>query len=132
MGPQPEDWMAEAGEDLATARDNAENGHFSWAVFCAQQSVEKALKGAYLQLREDTPPMIHRLRPLAQMVFGEAADEVSAELAALERHYTTTRYPVSVVPRPSEHYTQDDAEEAVTLCCELLMWVQRRLTENDS
>ena len=27
---------------------------------------------------------------------------------------------------------RDDAEEAVTLCCELLMWVQSRLTENDS
>lgn len=131
-GPTAEDWMAEAEEDLAAARTLMASAHYSRAIFHAQQCVEKGLKAAYVALQGNVPPRIHRLRPLAYMAFGDSADEVRLALEELEKHYTTSRYPVEVGMRPSDNYTQEDAEEAVTQCSELLTWIRSRLPESGS
>ncbi len=132
MRPTAEDWMHEAGEDLRAAEDLLQSGRFSRAVFHARLAVEKALKAGCREAQGAMPPRMHSLRPLAELAFGESAEEILAQMDVLEPHYTLPSYPSPELPRPSDSYERSDAEEAVTLCSELLMWVRGRLQESDS
>ena len=132
MRPTADDWMHEAEDDLRAAEDLLQTGRFSRSVFLARQAVEKALKAGCREAQEEMPPKIHQLRPLAEIAFGEAAEEIWNSLRVLEPHYIMPAYPSTELPRPSDSYERSDAEEAVTLCSELLMWVRGRLQESDS
>jgi len=129
--PRADDWMHEAEEDLRAAEDLLRTGRFSRAVFHARLAVEKALKAGYREARGAMPPRMHSLRPLAEMAFGESAEEILAQMDVLEPHYTLPSYPSPELPRPSESYERSDAEEAVTVCSELLTWVRDHLPESD-
>ena len=131
MRPEPEDWMYEAEADLRAAENLTRTGDFSRAVFLARQAVEKALKAGCREAQGEMPPRIHRLLPLAELAFGESAEEIENRLEVLEPHYVMPSYPSAELPRPSDSYERSDAEEAVATCCELLMWVQSRLQESD-
>ncbi len=130
VGPTAEDWMHEAEADRAAASDLTATGHFSRAVFLAGQAVEKALKAGCQAALGEMPPRIHRLRPLAELAFGTAAEEILDSLGVLEPHYVMPSYPTVKLPRPSESYKQSDAEEAVKVCSELLTWIRSRLPES--
>ena len=132
MRPEPEDWMYEAAADLQAAENLTRAGSFSRAVFLARQAVEKASKAGCREAQGGMPPRIHRLRPLAELAFGESAEEILEHLEVLEPHYVMPSYPSAELPRPSDSYGYSDAEEAVTVCSELLMWVRERLQESDS
>lgn len=129
MHSQAQDWWQEALADLEAARTLQRGHHFNNAVYLARQSVAKALKSCYPALKEDMPPRAHGLRTMAGELFGSVPREVRAVLGSLDGEYTATAYPSNIYARPSEAYTDMDADMAVKGAEEVLAWLSRLLDE---
>jgi len=57
----PEEWMRQAEYDIKTAEIMLEAGRYIYAIFMAHLSLEKALKGIYMQVIKTEPPRTHNL-----------------------------------------------------------------------
>lgn len=129
MHSQAQDWWEEALADLDAARTLRAGRHFNNAVYLARQSVEKALKSCYLALREEMPPLSHGLRSMARELFDGVPREIWSVLSNLDGEYTATRYPSNIYARPSEAYTDTDADIAIEGTEEVLEWLSTSLDE---
>ncbi|MBM2815005.1 MAG: hypothetical protein HW421_1767 [Ignavibacteria bacterium] len=58
-------WFDLADDDLIVAESNLNNNHYLWCLFICHLTIEKALKGLYVQFLNETPPKIHDLVKLA-------------------------------------------------------------------
>ena len=89
----PSDWEKVARRDIATARRIVAAGDASWVCFCAQQAIEKALKG---WLIGQGWPLVktHDLKRLSAEAFVRGTDLSAHEshLLRLSRLYFTDRY----------------------------------------
>lgn len=119
MSGEPSDWVDQAGEDLAAAREVLDNGRYALASFLAQQCAEKALKALYIQA-EGRLWKVHNLVTLGQAV--EAPDTVLDPCKRLTPHYTATRY-----PDLADEYDDAAAHRAIEDAQEVLSWVKSRV-----
>lgn len=69
-------WYEGARVDLMEARDALDHGRPNWALFAAQQAVEKAFKASIIALRKRRPTSTHDLVEL----YREAGLRLSREL----------------------------------------------------
>jgi HEPN domain-containing protein len=105
-------WLAQAETDLEAARLLSERFP-SLACFHAQQSAEKALK-AILYAAGERPVLGHSLGDLGSRVVkcSPRYQELSSEVAKLDRYYVSTRYPDSL-PEWADPAETFDAEDAL-------------------
>ncbi|OHB63669.1 MAG: DNA-binding protein [Planctomycetes bacterium RBG_13_62_9] len=114
MADRSGDWLAQAQKDLRHAIDAAEDGHFEWACFSAQQGAEKAVKAVYLSLHGEG--WGHSVLKLLEGLADRASISESLFDAArvLDKHYIPTRYPNGFDQGfPGDYYTAKEAGEAI-------------------
>lgn len=69
------------------------SGHLLYVAFLCQQSIEKILKGAWCHLRDDSPPYIHNLATLAELLEFNLSEPQQRLLDKLNGYYIVGRYP---------------------------------------
>lgn len=102
-------WL-QALEDLRTSEILLEVGRYYASVFFAQQAAEKALKAAYMHLKEEPPPRTHNLLELLEDLNVSREDLVDAAMD-LTPEYTITRYPDAAGGVPASLYNSRIARE---------------------
>lgn len=85
-------WRKGAERNLKTAEDLIKTKHYDWALFVGQLSLEKLLKGLYIQRRGELPPLIHDLKKLAELAQIELTKEQGQELVEISRFHIQARY----------------------------------------
>lgn len=122
------DWLRQAEADLRHAHQALKDGSYEWSCFAAQQAAEKALKALFLRLGMEA--WGHTLTAL----IGNLPETISvdADLVAgaktLDKHYIPTRYPNSFDSgAPTDFYTREEAETAVTKAGAILEFCRREI-----
>lgn len=114
MSSRADDWWRQGEADLLHARAAAEDAHFDWACFAAQQAAEKALKSVHQRLAQDA--WGHSVTELLRALEVADVDEALLDRArALDKHYIATRYPNGLpAGAPADFYTRAEAERAIS------------------
>ena len=87
------DWFERSEYDFDTAQDMFRLGRYSYALFCAQQAVEKRLKGLYVLHELKMPRRTHKLLKLAADLGIEISPHHELLFKDLNKFYGETRYP---------------------------------------
>ncbi|RKY57572.1 MAG: DNA-binding protein [Candidatus Latescibacterota bacterium] len=124
MRPEVRYTMAQAEEDLDTARVLLENDKYYASVFFSQQAAEKALKALYIHIKREYP-RTHNLVELAQDL--EAPEEILEAVKELNPDYLSTRYVNAANGIPAQMYTRRSAEVHLEYAREVSLWTRRRL-----
>jgi len=116
-------WLRQAEHDLEQAEKSAAGGAYAYAAFFSEQAAQKALKAFLFKSGKRTVP-IHSVAELAREAsrVEKSFEVLIGKGARLDRHYLASRYP-DALPEPAipfESYTQEDAEEALTLARDFL------------
>jgi HEPN domain-containing protein len=127
MRQDAEHWLMDGQNDLADARNMADNGMYNWAVFAARQAVEKTLKAAHIVLRRQDPPTIHSLTSLVGLIAAEVPQAIAEDIRDLSRHYVTTRYPDSVDGLTADAYSLVSANTAIAQAERVITWISQQL-----
>jgi HEPN domain-containing protein len=88
-----EQWLYNSEHDLEVAESLHAAGHYSWAAFACQQSLEKLLKAGYVKARHKIPPHLHKLERLSAIMKLDPSLEILGSLIEIDHCYTSTRYP---------------------------------------
>ncbi len=124
-------WLRQASRDLLDAHLARERQRYNLGCFLAQQSGEKALKG-FLYSRGAEDVWGHSLADLCEdaKVFEMLFDVLKSRAIYLDKYYNLTRYP-NYLPGgiPSDAFDDLEAERAIELAEEVLIFVQERLAE---
>lgn len=110
-------WFKQARFDLQAAHMSFDHGYYEWAVYQAEQSVEKAIK-AVLVHAGWKPPRVHKLQVLMGLA-NEANDEfknTKFSFRHLESFTFISRYPFLLPNRnetPHEIIKKADAKKAL-------------------
>src|SRR3989344_4872205 len=78
--------------NLATARDLIKTGHFDWALFLGQLSIEKLLKALILKESNQIPPHIHDLVKLTELAGLKLDQDKKDWLIEITRYHIQARY----------------------------------------
>ena len=125
MRPETQSWLAQADEDLLTARVNLEGRRYYACVFFAQQAAEKALKALFIEVQRDLPPKGHNLAELARIL--KTPEEVREAAIELAPEYLVSRYPDAAVGIPAEMYTPRSAKVHLEAGERVLEWVKEQI-----
>jgi len=125
-----EDWFEQAERDLEGAEWAKQGGFYEWACFMCQQAAEKALKAVLEEMGAEAwgHSVVALLQSVAPTLSASEYSAVRRCAQRLDQFYVPARYPNGWQEgSPYEHYTQEDAEEAidcarriVRLCANLL------------
>jgi len=85
-------WIDSAEEDYGTMLTLYENNKNSWALFVGHLVIEKLLKGLYVKVNEDYPPLIHNLLRLAELCGLELNQEEKLFYATVTTFNINARY----------------------------------------
>jgi HEPN domain-containing protein len=127
MSEAVERWLAFASEDLQVAEIVLKEGIYNQVCFHAQQSVEKALKGALAYHENRTLPRTHAIADLLRLLPSEWFTELRAELIEkMDDYYIPTRYPDALPGTlPQGLPGKMEAEEALGLARQVMDEVKR-------
>ena len=120
MNEEATHWLAQANEDLETARILLDSERFGPCAFYSQQAAEKALKAVLYNI--DERPWGHSVSALLDQICLvlkiDPSDAPQAEASALDEHYMRPRYPdarIEVVSGYDKDTAQDALENAQTV-----------------
>ena len=113
--------LKQADRDLENARRNIDIGACEVAAFLAEQSVEKYLKGAFLEVKRTAAPRTHYLMELGQEL--GAPQPIVKDLAYLTPDYTVSRYPDAANGILYEIYDQELAEKKIAAAKRVIEWL---------
>ncbi len=125
MNEKSKQWLKQADYDISTAEFMCNGGRFFYAVFMCHLSVEKALKGLYLQKSGQTPPKTHNLVYLLNKIGIKPEDKIGLFVAKLNEANIATRYPEDI-DKLQKDYTEAVAKEMLTNTTELLEWIKKQ------
>ncbi|MDI6731259.1 MAG: HEPN domain-containing protein [Candidatus Margulisbacteria bacterium] len=86
-------WVENAEYDLQTAEAMNNSSRYAYTAFMCQQSIEKILKGIYLQDNNKEAPRSHNLSYLIGLLNYSFQENTIALLAELSTYYLEGRYP---------------------------------------
>lgn len=122
------DWFRQAEADFRHASHAREDGDFEWACFAAHQAAEKAVKSVY---------EAHHLEGWGHTISTllgnlpepmKVPEETIVKAKALDKHYIPTRYPNGFESgAPTDFYTAEDADQAITHARAILDFCRRHL-----
>jgi len=125
MTERSADWLAQAEDDLAVARQLREGKWWAAACFHAHEAAEKALKAVYQ--RRGAKALGHSLKSLASALRDPPA-EVVEQAAYLARFYIASRHPDAFDSgTPRDHLFEEDADRAITAADRILAWSRDHL-----
>lgn len=124
-------WLKQAKFDISAAFLSMENEYFEWAVYQAEQAVEKALKAVLVHAGQK-PPKIHKLG----ILFG-FCNQVNKEFRNTKFNFKhvesftfISRYPFLIpdaFKTPHELITEKDANKSITEASEVLLLITKIL-----
>ncbi len=123
------DWLEDAEDDLAAARELFRAGRYAKVCFLAQQAAEKALK-ALLMKKLGVFERTHSIVALLERI--KRAADVPGDLFdcgdVLDRYYVPSRYP-NAWPSgsPSKRLKENDARVALDAAVRILEYVKGNL-----
>jgi len=120
-----EEWFRQADYDLDTAEFMFTGGRYFYAIFMCHLSIEKALKGLYVQFREAAAPRSHNLVYLAEKTELQLPEELSDFISLLDGVSVPTRYPDDL-QRLLKDYDKARTREMLKKSREVLRWLRAK------
>ena len=123
------EWLEDAEYDIRSAEAMLKAGRYFYVVFMCNLAVEKMLKGAWVEIKGETPPKVHGLVYLTNRVFDkeELPDEVLALINDLDDKSVITRYPdgrKQIASTLTKEYSRTLREKTEGM----FSWLKKRLT----
>ena len=119
MANRADDWLRQAGRDLAQARDSRAAQRHEWACFAAQQAAEKAVKALHLALGQEA--WGHVVAQLLQDLPVPVPEDLVDKARVLDNFYIATRHANGhPAGAPFEHYGRLQSEQAIAYAGEIL------------
>lgn len=125
MDKKAHQWLKQADYDIATAEFMHNGGRFFYAVFMCHLSIEKALKGLYLQKLKQIPPKTHNLVYLLNKIGKKPENGIGVFVTKLNEANITTRYPEDI-DKLQKDYTEPVTKEILENTKELLEWIKKQ------
>lgn len=120
MRKEVENWWVQAKADFDAAEFNLKGNKLFVAAFLCQQSIEKALKAAYIKKNNELI-RVHDLIFLAKKL--DAPNNIIQTCDRLTRVYVETRYPINNVI-PAKRFSREEVREFVKMAREVLDWLK--------
>ena len=128
MSKNPQEWLKQADYDIKTAEImfEFENKRYFYAVFMCHLSIEKALKGIYLDRLKEIPPKTHNLVYLVEKIKLLLPENLYDSVFALNRVSVPTRYPDDI-QRMLKDYNEERTKKVIESGKEVLQWLKKQL-----
>lgn len=126
MGKTPQEWLKQADYDINTAEIMFDNKRYFYAVFMCHLSIEKALKGLYLERLKEIPPKTHNLVYLVEKIKLLLPENLYDSVFALNRVSVPTRYPDDI-QRMLKDYNEERTKKVIESGKEVLQWLKKQL-----
>ncbi len=126
MSKSPQEWLKQADYDIKTAEIMFDNKRYFYAVFMCHLSIEKALKGIYLDRLKEIPPKTHNLVYLVEKIKVLLPENLYDSVFALNRVSVPTRYPDDI-QRMLKDYNEERTKKVIESGKEVLQWLKKQL-----
>ena len=126
MSKSPQEWLKQADYDIKTAEIMFDNKRYFYAVFMCHLSIEKALKGIYLDRLKEIPPKTHNLVYLVEKIKLLLPENLYDSVFALNRVSVPTRYPDDI-QRMLKDYNEERTKKVIESGKEVLQWLKKQL-----
>jgi len=126
MSKSPQEWLKQADYDIKTAEIMFDNKRYFYAVFMCHLSIEKALKGLYLERLKEIPPKTHNLVYLVEKIKLLLPENLYDSVFALNRVSVPTRYPDDL-QRMLKDYNEERTKKVIESGKEVLQWLKKQL-----
>ena len=126
MSKNPQEWLKQADYDMKTAEVMFDNKRYFYAVFMCHLSIEKALKGLYLERLKEIPPKTHNLVYLVEKIKLLLPENLYDSVFALNRVSVPTRYPDDI-QRMLKDYNEELTKKVIEGGKEALQWLKKQL-----
>jgi len=126
MSKSPQEWLKQADYDIKTAEIMFDNKRYFYAVFMCHLSIEKALKGLYLERLKEIPPKTHNLVYLVEKIKLLLPENLYDSVFALNRVSVPTRYPDDI-QRMLKDYNEERTKKVIESGKEVLQWLKKQL-----
>lgn len=126
MVKSPQEWLKQADYDIKTAEIMFDNKRYFYAVFMCHLSIEKALKGIYLDRLKEIPPKTHNLVYLVEKIKMLLPENLYDSVFALNRVSVPTRYPDDI-QRMLKDYNEERTKKVIESGKEVLQWLKKQL-----
>ncbi|OFZ53751.1 MAG: DNA-binding protein [Bdellovibrionales bacterium RIFOXYB2_FULL_36_6] len=126
MSKNPQEWLKQADYDIKTAEIMFDNKRYFYAVFMCHLSIEKALKGIYLDRLKEIPPKTHNLVYLVEKIKLLLPENLYDSVFALNRVSVPTRYPDDI-QRMLKDYNEERTKKVIESGKEVLQWLKKQL-----
>ncbi len=126
VGKKPDEWLKQADYDMDTAEFMFNGERYFYAVFMSHLSIEKALKGRYVQKFDKNPPKTHNLLYLIELIDPQIPDDLYDVIFILNRVSISTRYPDNL-QRMLEEFNKSKTGDVLEKSKEVLKWLKTEL-----
>ncbi len=126
MGKTPDEWLKQADYDMDTAEFMFNGARYFYTVFMSHLSIEKALKGVYVQKFDKNPPKTHNLLYLIELIDPQIPDDLYDVIFILNRVSISTRYPDNL-QRMLEEFDKSKTRDVLERSKEVLKWLKTEL-----
>lgn len=121
-------WLDIAAYDLDTAEGLYTTKHWLYVAFMCHQVIEKTLKAFWSAKRDDTPPLIHNHKRLAEEcgLYEQMSEEQKDFLNSISTFNIQARYP-EYKNQLTQILTQQVCRELIDTTNELQLWIKQKL-----
>jgi len=123
VGKKPDEWLKQADYDMDTAEFMFGGERYFYAIFMSHLSIEKALKGIYVQKFDETPPKTHNLLYLIELIDPQIPNNLYDVIFILNRVSISTRYPDNL-QRMLEEFDESKTGDILEKSKEVLKWLK--------
>lgn len=123
MAKSLQEWLRQADYDINTAEYMFNGGRYFYTIFMCHLSMEKALKGLYLERLKEIPPRTHNLIYLLNKMGIKPEEPIGKFLVKLNEASVVTRYPEELSTLQKD-FTQPVANDILSKSKEVLQWIK--------
>ncbi|HHT9106792.1 MAG TPA: HEPN domain-containing protein [Candidatus Wujingus californicus] len=123
MAKSLQEWLRQADYDINTAEYMFNGGRYFYTIFMCHLSMEKALKGLYLERLKEIPPKTHNLIYLLNKMGIKPEEPIGKFLVKLNEASVVTRYPEELSTLQKD-FTQPVANDILSKSKEVLQWIK--------
>lgn len=118
-------WFDSAVDNMKTAESLLHSKRYNFAMFMCQQTLEAILKCAFLKLKGERPPFIHKLPRLLTMSGLKVPSWIDKIVLRVDAHYIKARYFYDRFD--PQIYNRKNALELIEHTKKVLQWFVKEL-----
>ena len=123
MKKQTTKWIEQADYDFETAEAMFKTKRYVYVVFMCHLALEKMLKAAYTEVKDDYPPRIHNLTTLAEKAGVDFPEETKDFIHSISNMSIPTRYDDEI-----RQLSGTQARSVLSRSQKAIKWLKRRLS----